>query len=107
LELLWIVAGRGTIQEVVANDPVSIGTDKYRVILGTHTFDVSPGLAEALQAFEPTLGGVRERRFRVLLNYDPFDRGWQVVAQDLGKQSEGFVTDTVGSTLRTLSGGLR
>ena len=103
---LWIKVASTTVESIAANDEDIVGTDKYRVIVGTHTYSVPD---EMSAAFEAARGWdhVKERRFKVLLKFDPIDKDWKFVAADIGKRSDDFRTNQVGQTLQALKMGAR
>ncbi len=103
---LWVKVATTKVESIVANDEELVGTDRYRVVLGTHTYDVP---VEMSAAFEASRGWnhVRERRFKILLKFDPFDKQWKMVVADLGTRTEDFSSNSVGSTLQGLKLGIR
>jgi hypothetical protein len=103
---LFVKVANTKIESIVGNDEEVVGTDRYRVVLGTHTYDVPE---EMSGVFEASRGWdhVRERRFKVLLKYDPFDKQWKVVAADISKRTEDFRSNNVGRALQALKLGSR
>lgn len=101
VEVLRLRVGTAKIEEIVANDLLEIGADRYRVVLGTHTFDIPEDIAQAYaEARGDQLG--RERRFKALLKYDPFEETWTYLGADLGPRAGSFATDHVDQALAQL-----
>jgi len=103
---LWIKVASTKVESIAANDEDVVGTDKYRVVVGTHTYSVPD---EMSAAFETARGWdhVPERRFKVLLKFDPIDKDWKMVTADIGKRSEDFHTNQVSQMLQSLKMGAR
>lgn len=101
LEQLLLPLGHAHIEEVVANDSLMIGADHYRVVMGTHTYEVPD---DVKGAYEQTLGDHlgRERRFRALLKCDAFTRKWRYMTADIGPRDGDFSTDVVNRVLTRL-----
>lgn len=101
VEELFLRLGEAKIEDIVANDALVLGADRYRVVLGTHTFDIPEDVAAAyVQARNDRLG--RERRFKALLKYDPFEKEWKFLGADLGPRTGVFETDHVDTALAML-----
>jgi hypothetical protein len=105
-DVLWLKVATTKVETIIANGQESVGGDQYRVIMGTLTYDIPPDLA---QVWEASRGWnhVRDRRFKVLLKYDPFDKQWKMVAVDTSKRTEDFATNNVGMALQSLKLGIR
>lgn len=101
---LWLNVSRTKIDAIVANDTLSIAADRYRVIQGTRTVDLPDDLVPALDSARGAT--IREGRFKALLKLDPFDKRWKLVAQDLSKRSELFVTSIVDQCIGLLRSGV-
>jgi hypothetical protein len=98
---LWLRVGTAKIEDIVANDALTIGADRYRVVQGTHTFDIPQDVAAAYaEARGDRLG--RERRFKALLKYDPFEKKWMYLGADLGPRTGAFPTVHVDQALAKL-----
>lgn len=98
---LWLRVGTAKIEDIVANDSLTIGTDHYRVVQGTHTFEIPQNLAAAYaEARGDRLG--RERRFKALLKYDPFEKKWLYLEADQGPRTGAFTTERVDQALAAL-----
>ncbi|MGK2962003.1 MAG: ankyrin repeat domain-containing protein [Gemmatimonadaceae bacterium] len=101
IEVAFFSIGSAQIEEIVANDTLTIGADRYRVVLGTHTFEPVPWLREALrEARNDTLP--RERRFKALLKYDAFSKTWGYLVSDIGSRAVGFATSEVDQAIAFL-----
>jgi len=84
------------IDAIVSNDSMHLGADRYRVVLGTHTVSVRP---EFREAFAQARGQETERRFKVLLKYDPFAKAWLLEAMDLANKTVDFATANVDNRI--------
>ncbi len=100
VDQLWLRIGKSKIQDIVANDSVLIGATRYRVVMGTHTYEVPPDLQAAMDSARGAMG--RERRFKVLLEYDPFVKRFKLVALDLAERSKDFSSSSVDDLLAQL-----
>ena len=101
VEELFLRVGAAKIEEIVANDALVFGADQYRVVQGTHTFDIPEDIAAAYsEASGNQLG--RERRFKALLKYDPFEKKWAYLGADLGARAGNFATNHVDQALALL-----
>ena len=99
-EELWLTVGHSKIVNIVTNDSIVIGANRYRVVMGTHTFDVPDDLRAAFGEARPSVG--RERKFKVLLNYDPFKNSWGLGAMDMAPQAGEFQSSNVDNRLAQL-----
>lgn len=92
------------MQDIVANDSVPSSIDTYRLVLATYAFGFATQFGEVLKA---RLGDVRrDRKLKMLLRFDPFEKKWNVVAADQGyKGVDKFDTDRVGNALQRLKAG--
>lgn len=92
-EKLLLKGSRTRIEEIVANDSVVLGADRYRVVMGTHTHEIPADLRDA---FAQVRGdSSRVGRFKVLLKYDPFNKAWSAIARDVANRHEDFHTANV------------
>jgi hypothetical protein len=101
VEELWLHLGHAEIKDIVANDTVTIGADHYRVVMGTHTFDIPEDLKAAYAEARGEHFG-RERRFKALLKYDPFKKTWVYIGADLGPRDGNFSSDIINQVLAKL-----
>ena len=92
-QVLWVGLGRAEVSEIVADDSMNSGVDRYRIVMGLHTFDIPEDLRAAYQQAVDTLG--QERRFKALLKYDPFEKQWRIEAADYSNRHDDFATHTV------------
>lgn len=106
-DLLLMKVATTKVESIVANDEVLVGTDQYRVVLGTFTSDVRAEMSAAFERYRDRNKFLREGRFKILLKYDPFDKQWRMVTQDFGKRTEDFRSNTVGRTIQSLKLGNR
>lgn len=77
------------VDKVVSNEPADIGTEKYRVVMGTRLFHPSAEFRDVLIRADngdwkmsagrtgTTLTFWRESHFRALLKYNPFESKWK------------------------------
>lgn len=93
---LLISSGAFTIQNIIRNEPIKLGIDDYRVVLGTHVVNYTP----EVQAYYGKAEASEQKKFRVLLKFDPFKLNWQVVAQDTADRDKEFPTDNINELLR-------
>jgi hypothetical protein len=92
-------------QDIVANDTVPSAVDTYRLVLATYAFGIRPEFGEVLKVHFGN-GPVRERRLKILLTFEPFEKKWDVVAADhFTTGAKGFDTDRVGRALQGLKVG--
>lgn len=100
-EILSIKVSTIRIDEIVANDSIVVGADRYRVILGTRTVDIPADFQDALnQATGDSIG--RLQRFKILLKYDPFDTTWKISRTDIANRREDFRTANVDNRIAQL-----
>lgn len=99
-EYLRISVWRAAVTEIVANDSMRIGADRYQLVLGYSTAEIDPNYRDALRAVGDTFG--RDRRFRALLRYDAFAKRWSYLVADLASRSAGFPTAYVDQVLAML-----
>lgn len=99
--VLFLLLGTSKIEDIVANELLTVGADRYRVVMGTHTFDLSKAMRAAyLEVTQDSLG--RERRFKAFLKYDPFEKKWACLRTDIGPRKGEFLTESVDGALGSL-----
>ena len=99
-KFVTFIFGGYRIEKIVSNEAVDMNGDKYRVVLGTHVFEVRPEFLDVMtQAGEPTF---RDRRFRALLKYDAFDSKWKLQISDVGPRDVDFQSQNVPTRLAQL-----
>lgn len=99
-EFVTFVVGTYRIDKIVSNEAVDLNGEKFRVVLGTHFFDVKTEYGDALAAAKvPTY---RDRRFRALLKYDAFESKWKLRVADVGPREVDFQSQNVPTTLAQL-----
>ena len=87
----------------MSDDPFEFGVDKYRVVQGTHTYDVPTDIAAAYAEARPKSAELgRERRFKVLLKYDAFEKKWESLGANIGPRTGGFSSNSVDRALANL-----
>jgi hypothetical protein len=91
--LVSFETGTYRIEKIVSNQPLEINGDKYQIVMGTHTFEMKQEFADVLAASGETTD--RDRRFRALIKYDPFDTKWKLQMADVGRRDLEFPSDIV------------
>ncbi len=103
IEKLLVRVGTSKVETIVSDDPFEFGVDKYRVVQGTHTYDIPNDLAAAYAEARPQSADLgRERRFKVLLKYDPFEKKWELLEANIGPRAGDFRSNSVDRTLANL-----
>lgn len=98
---LSFVVGHYVVERIVSNEPVvEENAEKYRLVMGTHRFEIDPSYSEVLEQAGASVD--RELRFRVLFKFDPFTSRWQFVVADVGPREREFETSIVLETLAGL-----
>lgn len=105
-ERLLVKVATTKVEMIAADDERKVGIDRYRVVLGTHTYDIPEAFSKAF-AEARGWNGVRERRFKALLKYDPIDRDWRMVTADISPRAQDFATNSVGQQLKQLEIGVQ
>lgn len=101
-ENLAIRLGTSTIEKIVSNDSIAApAPEKLRLVQGLHVFEGDARFKEAWERSGQLAG--RDRRFRSVLRYDPFESRWQVLATDVGERMGAFATQTVPELMRALA----
>ena len=95
VEQLWLSAGTAKIERIVSSESYQVGSEKYRVVQGLHTWDVDPELASAYTEARGNNTMGRERKFRALLVYDAFGKQWKHLGADVGPREGQFTTNQV------------
>ena len=96
-EGLCVLPGVATVERIVSNEARVIGADHYRVVMGNHTWESTPIVAEVERREGKQQS--RERKFMVALKYDPFSSEWKTVAIDLADHDKEFSTHSVSTLL--------
>ena len=100
--------GETRIDDIVANERIDVNGEHYRVVLGTATFEFRQVFKDVPFREAWVARGLPyypERRFRVLLKYDPFASKWQQEALDMGPRTADFRSHNVTATLGRLKSG--
>jgi hypothetical protein len=89
---------RRRVLDIARNDLVNHGADQLRLIVGTAIWEVHPAVVETLRAkgYENS----PERRFAILLKFDPVLKNWSICAEDDGPRAGTLQTDTVNAYLK-------
>ncbi|GEM_PF-6839043 len=89
------------VDAIVTNQLITTDADIFRIVKGTYTSQLSDELTRYYEA----IGHPRtsERKFQLLLKFDPFDKDWNIVAYDGANISSEFPSDKVGKYLSGLS----
>ena len=95
VEELWVPTGTAKVEEIVSNELYSGSTEQYRVVQGTHTWDLDPDLAATYAEARGTDSLGRERKFRALLVFDAFEKKWKYLVADFGPRTGQFTSDNV------------
>lgn len=94
------VVGEYEVEKIITNELIDINGEKYRVILGTHVFNVNPALSDAVaQTRIPT---DRDRRFRALLKYDAVTSKWKMEGADSSRRDTDFSSKIVPAMVANL-----
>lgn len=96
-ELLALPDGKYRVNSIVQNEEIRGSADHYRLVMGTHTATLIPEIKKALDAIGSRT--YAERKFRVLLKFDPFDKSWKLVANDIAPRQGEFNTESVNEYL--------
>jgi len=97
------------VDVILKNETIQADSGSYRLVEGTHVFDVNPKLAD-LRATLGRTESERERRFRVVFKYDEQSSKWKVAnasngtstAEDIGPRTGGYESDNVPPTVAEL-----
>lgn len=95
VEELWVPIGTAKVEEIVSNELYSGSTEQYRVVQGTHTWELDQDLAAAYAEARGTDSLGRERKFRALLVFDAFEKKWKYLMADFGPRTGQFTSDNV------------
>lgn len=95
VEELWVPIGTARIEEIVSNELYSGSTEQYRVVQGTHTWELDQDLAAAYAEARGTDTLGRERKFRALLVFDAFEKKWKYLMADFGPRTGQFTSNNV------------
>jgi hypothetical protein len=82
VEELFLRLGEAKIEDIVANDALVLGADRYRIVLGTHTFVPAPARKATFPGSRGESGTTVERR---LSQMTPCWSGRQLVTQIFGE----------------------
>jgi len=99
-EFAAIQFGTYTVERIVSNEPLDSKTDRYRVVLGTHVFDLRPEMKQLW--IDCGHQAHTDRRFRVLVKYDPFDSRWKYQVSDVEARERDFSTNNVPNAIAAL-----
>ncbi|HVL69458.1 MAG TPA: peptidylprolyl isomerase [Vicinamibacterales bacterium] len=99
-DLVTFVIGGHRISAIVSNEPLEVNGERFRIVQGTHVFDIKPEFRDVLAAAgEPTFS---DRRFRALLKFDAFDSRWKLQVADVGPREIDFQSQQVPAALASL-----
>jgi hypothetical protein len=78
---------------VTQNQLLTSGSDYYRVVRGFHEWSWNPVFVKIMEKRKGEFG--RERKFAMLLKFDPFKKNWSSVAMDVGNRDVDLLTNGV------------
>jgi len=99
-EYVTFALGRATVESVVSNESVEVADVKYRVIMGTYSYELLPDFREWYT--QSDVPDFRDSRIRALLKWDPFKSEWEYQTSDSGPRDGDFTSETVPRTLAKL-----
>lgn len=96
---LLIPSGTTTVEKIVRNEPIKIGVDDYRVVMGLHTTNHTQEAKYYLRKINAP--SAAEGKFQVLLKFDPFGSTWKILVKDIADRDKEFRTNNVNAFVKS------
>jgi hypothetical protein len=97
---LTISAGKFTISDIVKDEDIRKGADKLKVLFFTYHAVWNP-IEEDMWRVIYGRDRAQDRKEKLLIKFDPFNKMWPFVAADISDNNQDFTTDNVNNWLRS------
>ena len=94
LERRCVPTGKNVVDKIVENGLYVVGTEHFRAVKGLYTWTAAPLAADLMRVDRNG-----QRPFVSALQYNPFNKGWDLKATDFGTPDGNIETHRVNDLL--------